>query len=877
MSNHLSESEQGPRVESVPTGEDLPAGVCRAADGGRAADAGRPNGEDRPTGGEEANQAKEGENTRVLFTDQHALAELARFLKDARPGTGIQAWKPDEPIGDPVLLGRLRAGCEVVAWFSKKADLHDYAKELRFRVKQWSPEAQVRFIVEVAPDKWDGKAPSFEDLWETATPTLPPKRKPKKSQRRKISPVIGQAGQPTEAPFDTSPAEIARRIIRRFGSKLLIVAPPQHTPEVYSTGYALGSNGLWRTGGDHWAFWLRSIADFMVKETMNQGWTNAKAMTSTIAAINRVKNTSLVEGVREHLRAELDSLRARRVQCKDVTECSAEDLDANPRFLGARNGVIDLHTGKLLAPEEGRRCLVTVSVPVSFNPDAEHEAVDLLFGHLGNELATWWWQVLGRGLRGPTKRIYCAVGEPDGGKSTLLKALLLTLGPYARKAARGVLSSSNRASETQLSPGLLAWLSPVRFVLSEEEKRRQYLDAGLMKDLTGMGYLSARGVRENLRQAQVTATTIMFSNRDSVPRLSLETEGMQNRFRELPYLKVPRVDLRMSETTVSDPAFQEAFLARLVWWAARTPEPPADIPAVVEATRDRVREDTGEIGAFAKRIVGGGDVLTLKEVWSAWCKHVEVPPESAEAGGIRHLRFSATLRDYVTDLPAVKIVSKGGIKGRGWRGWKLLTVEDAEAAAQALTAAQLAEQVVGDLINAFPELADEGLRAPTMFSDYERDALNCRYRNGEEFNKAIEETTVPAGQVEVVGRDGERTGKIDLYTELSDEKRTARLRYEAMGILTTAACIMRPTGPVCEGAQERFNKLREAQYGRENVALVFLRIAEWELGRTDAEADAEAVVKRAVELKDDELRRDPSKKDYYASDVEDAMKELVGL
>ena len=205
-----------------------------------------------------------------------------------------------------------------------------------------------------------------------------------------------------------------------------------------------------------------------------------KALMHAVASINRVKSTSMVERVRQHLRAELDDLRNSGEPHPEVTECAAadEDLDVNTRFIGARNGVVDLHTGRLLSPEEGRACLVTRSVPVDFDPDAKHEAVDRLFRHLGPDESTWWWQVLGRGLRGPTKRLYAAVGEPNGGKSTLLNAMMLTLGPYARKAARGVLSASNRASETQLTPGLLAWLPPTRFVFSEEEKRRQILDAG---------------------------------------------------------------------------------------------------------------------------------------------------------------------------------------------------------------------------------------------------------------------------------------------------------------------------------------------------------------------------------------------------------------
>ena len=606
---------------------------------------------------------------RLMFVDQHAFVELTHHHhEDVMGRLAMQPWEPGDEIGNVTLLEALQAGREVVAWFSRKVDLQAYGTELRSRVRRWLPEGQkLRFILEVKPEEWDGAVPTFDDLWRAATPTLP--RKPKK-----IS-----ASSNEEAPFDTSPAEIARRIVRRFGEELLVVAPPVLDPEGYSTGYALDSRtGLWRPGGDPWARWLRKISDEMKAEAAFAGLRN-KALISTMNAIDRVKTTTLVENVRRHLRAELDELREAGEPCDNVIECPFEDQDAGLRYIGACNGVVDLYAGQRLPPKEGRLYLVTRSVAVDFDPDVTHPAVDLLFAHLGPVMATWWWQVLGRGLRGPTKRLYAAVGEPNGGKSTLLNALVLTLGFYARKAARGVMSLHARTSDTQLSPGLLDWLSPVRFVLTEEEKRRQTLDAGLVKDLTGMGMLKARGLNQPLRQGRVTATTIMFSNTDSVPRLSLETEGMQDRYRELPYPKVPTIDLAMSEKTVHDPEFQTAFFARMVAWAARTPAPPADIPAVKKATKNRIREDMGEIGAFAQRIVRG-DMMTLEEVWDAWCEFVAAPEGSTnEAGGIKRLRFSSTLRDYVTGLPAPKMVSVEGSKVRGWRGWRLLTVEEAEA------------------------------------------------------------------------------------------------------------------------------------------------------------------------------------------------------
>lgn len=836
-------------------------------------------------------QAEIAKTERVLFVDQHADVELAQHHKREIMGwTVMQPWKPGEQIGGPALLEELQAGCEAVAWFSQKVDLQTYGGDLRGRVKQWLPEGQkLRFILEVAPEEWDGAVPTFDKLWKTATPTLP--RKPKST-----------ASNNEEAPFDTSPAEIARRIVRRFGDQLLVVAPPQHDPESYSTGFALASNGLWLPGGDPWARWLRIIAEEMKAAFLALGPKGRSLLNAALTSIDRVKTTALVEKVRSHLRAELDDLRDAGEPCDDVTECAYEDLDADVRYVGAGNGVVDLHTGQRLPPEEGRRCLVTRSVPVDFDPAATHPAVDRLFSHLGPEVVTWWWQVLGRGLRGPTKRLYAGVGEPNGGKSTLLKALLLTLGPYARKAARGVLSTSNRSSETQLSPGLLAWLAPARFVLVEEEKRRQTLDSGLVKDLTGMGFLSARGMRENLRQGHVTATTIMFSNTDSVPRLSLETEGMQDRYRELPYAKVPVIDLAMSESVVQDPAFQTAFFARMVWWAARTPEPPDDIPLVNEATRDRIREDMGEVGAFAQRVVRGGNVLTLDEAWRAWCEFVQAPGDSSEAGGLKRLRFSSTLRDYVTGLPAAKLVSVDGSKVRGWRGWQLLSVDEAEQAAAAQQAEETeppyepgpeADRAIRDLLTDFPDdftvlgvTLDRRTLAGCLFGVRNDDrllALRNMYKTGSklaEHLQKISESVAYQHDLEDKERPPVRMTSAEsmrrAYPDLGDNDLAAGWLDNTISMLAWAADRTRPVGRVYEQAQARFGSLGMTIQGRENVALNVLFEAD---RRLSGGADVKEMVETAVELLVAELNRIPPEEaaDYDVADIEAVIKELVGL
>ena len=569
---------------------------------------------------------------------------------------------PDNETG-AVAHVLMERGAPTYTWCSR-----NHAGAHLARVLHDALPVTVEHVTLTDPLDWKGATPTFAEVLAAAKPVKPP-------AIARSAPDHAMPRRPyTEpAPFDTSPSEVARRIVQSFADKLLIVAPPEHDRDGFSTGFALDpATGIWRAGGDPWAGWLRKIAEAMTFDAAMSGLTG-RALSATLSGINRIKRPGMVDDVRKFLRAELDDLREHGEPCSGITECRAEDLDQDMRFLGAANGVVDLHTGTVLPPSEARKALVTARTSVPFEPAASHPGVARLFSHLGPDAERWWWEVLGSALRTVPKRLYAAVGEPNGGKTTLLNAINWTLGPYARKAARGVLSGGNRQSETQLTPGLTAWFMPVRFVLIEEEKRRQTLDAGLVKDLTGGGFLSARGIRENLREGKVGATTVMFANTDSVPRLSLETEGMRDRYRELPYAKVQDIDPAMRDVLSADPEFQTALLARLVEWAARTLEPPVDIPEVTAATAERIHEDQGEIGVFATRLVpASSGVLSLADVWIAWADHNAESADAADPGGISRRKLTGALRDHVNGLPRPKQIRTGGKNVRGWRGWQLL-------------------------------------------------------------------------------------------------------------------------------------------------------------------------------------------------------------
>ena len=83
-------------------------------------------------------------------------------------------------------------------------------------------------------------------------------------------------------------------------------------------------------------------------------------------------------------------LETRELRPGQVTTCLVDDLNANLRYMGTQSGVVDLHTGALLPPDQGRKALVTEMAPVEYVPGATDPDVDRLFAHLPKEAQSWW-------------------------------------------------------------------------------------------------------------------------------------------------------------------------------------------------------------------------------------------------------------------------------------------------------------------------------------------------------------------------------------------------------------------------------------------------------------------------------------------------------
>ena len=196
-------------------------------------------------------------------------------------------------VVDSLTLPAARAGKLIRTWCTATDHGRRIALEVARTLNPAMGGAKVLHVA-VPPDQWQPALHPFKDLVETARSTVP------------TSPSRGTAAAGAEPPpLDTSPAEVARRIILRFGGDLLVVAPPHQShpsftprsPVAYSTGYALDDNGIWRADGDPWARWLIEIADMITQDVPVLGLKGG-ALSATTASINRIKRPGMVEQVR---------------------------------------------------------------------------------------------------------------------------------------------------------------------------------------------------------------------------------------------------------------------------------------------------------------------------------------------------------------------------------------------------------------------------------------------------------------------------------------------------------------------------------------------------------------------------------------------------
>ena len=468
----------------------------------------------------------------------------------------------------------------------------------------------------------------------------------------------------------------------------------RHAPDLLSavdvdtrTLYVLQGNGIWLPGDDqirriYWAtaaHWLKQVVEH--RDVLPSLIDNDKAFAETVKAFRATeRNRACREGIRlagsmiAHWEKDADPPQT----FYELTQAKRSELDADLRYLGCLNGVVDLHTGILLTSTEARRKLVTRSTGVSYNSQARHPAVEKLTAHLSDEQREWLLSALGYALRGyPDRTLYLLIGPPGGGKSTILTAVRLALGEYVDVLPEGALTQRNVNSMTAgLSPEMEPF-TRCRIVIDSDLEASATLSTSRLKKLAGGDEIKWRTLHSGYGDTRRASATMFISlNADQVPSLTMDS-GLYERLRPLPYPAVPEEqrDPRL-RAELENPVAREAMLALLVQYAVKTSRPPTITEEVNQLRVQLRRESVGDrfydwATTALRKTKRPVDRISTAEPWERACDAAG----NDSPWGYNRRSFVSALRS-ILDLPPARKLWIDGEVANGWDGLRMAAEEE---------------------------------------------------------------------------------------------------------------------------------------------------------------------------------------------------------
>lgn len=322
-----------------------------------------------------------------------------------------------------------------------------------------------------------------------------------------------------------------------------------------------------------------------------------------------------------------------------LLRADADKLDADPWALGCTNGVLDLRTGTLRAPDPQQ--LITKSTGVAYDAAAVAPAWDAFLARIFRsrpELPAFLQRLAGLWLTGLTDPPFLAVlyGVGANGKSTMVSAISHAMGDYASAAPPGLLM----AKYGQTHPTELAFLQGQRFVVAAESREGGRLDEERIKALTGSDPITARRMHQDFYTFLPTHKLGLMTNHK--PMVRGIDEGIWRRLLLIPFDEVIPEAERDPTLTGRLRAEAPGILRWMVEGARQLHELGArlEVPDAVKVATREYRTESDVLGLFiADEFVvdAAGEVVSaeLYGIYKAWCEDNGERPLPKRTLGLR--------------------------------------------------------------------------------------------------------------------------------------------------------------------------------------------------------------------------------------------------
>jgi P4 family phage/plasmid primase-like protien len=209
-------------------------------------------------------------------------------------------------------------------------------------------------------------------------------------------------------------------------------------------------------------------------------------------------------------------------------------LNTNLHLIGFDNGVYDLEKFEFRDGKPDDYVTLSVGYDYTFKSKYLREVMSMLNNIITNKnILTYLLKALASCLTGfiKSQKVFLLIGDGSNGKSLLMSLVNATLGDYCSKVPVSLITQKRTAAE-QASPQIHKVVNS-RLALFSEPNKKDILNSGLIKELSGGEQVSSRGLHQD--PVDYIPQYKIFILCNYLPKIDDQGKGIWRRIRSIPF------------------------------------------------------------------------------------------------------------------------------------------------------------------------------------------------------------------------------------------------------------------------------------------------------------------------------------------------------